>query len=564
MNRRTWWLLATAIAVLALAASANSLGNGFVYDDVHLIQRAPRIHSLEGWWREFARTYWPQSAGGDGYRPLTIIAFRVEWALGGGSPMPFHATNIALHLGGAIAVFWLACAVLPIAAAWLVGALYAVHPVHVEAIANGVGQSELAVALLLALAVALYLHGRRNGPLTRMRWGAIAALYAAACLFKEHGVVLPGLLLLAEATVVRDTVPLRQRVVTLRPAFLVLVLIAVGYLWTRSAVVAEGVTGFRPFIVFRALQLSPSNRVLTMVGVAPEWLRLFLWPARLMTEYTPMYLDVAQRVSITQLPGLLVLLGTIGLGAATWRRSPATSFGIGWLVLTLLPASNFLVPAGFIIAERTLLSPSIGAMLAVGSAVPTLYERIELRPFWRRAAAGAVMVLLALGVGRSVTRNRAWRDSETLFRQGVIDAPDSYRAHFMLGAELFERGRLTEGESHFRHALRLFPYDPFMAYALAEQYRGVGLCEPAIPMYRVMFTMIPNADRGNLGFASCLLATKRTDEARSRALAAIRAGAPVGVARDIIAAARRARGSAPVRVPGDTMAPVPASLVPRP
>ena len=97
MSRRSWWLLALVIAALALAASANSISNGYAYDDIYLVVKSARMHSFAGWWREFAHTYWPEDSGGDGYRPLTIIAFRAQWTLGGGAPFVFHAVNIALH-----------------------------------------------------------------------------------------------------------------------------------------------------------------------------------------------------------------------------------------------------------------------------------------------------------------------------------------------------------------------------------------------------------------------------------------------------------------------------------
>ena len=542
MTRRGWWL-ALAIAVLALAATANSIVNGFTYDDVELIANSTRMHSLDGWWREFTRTYWPEQSGGDGYRPLTILAYRLEWALGGGNPLPFHAANIALHVATAVAVFWLACAVLPVGAAWIVGGLYAVHPVHVEAIANVVGQSELAVAFLVTLGVGLYVHGRRAGTLSVRRWIGILSCYAAAMLFKEHAIVLPLLLVVAETTVVRDKGTPRQRLASLRLPLLLFVLTGTLYFWARSAVVIAGLSGFKPFVVFQALDLSSSNRVLTMVGAAPEWLRLFLWPARLITEYAPPYIEIAQGPSATQLPGLLVLCGVLGLMIACWRRSPVTSFGIAWLVLTLLPASNFLVPAGFIIAERTLLLPSVGAMLAVGSAIPALYERLEEAVWARRAALVAVVALLAMGIARSMTRNRVWHDNETLFRQGVVDAPNSYRSHFMLGVYLFDKGLKAEGETHYRQAMRLFPYDPVMAYAMAEQYRGAGLCGVAIPFYHALFDLAPTANRGYNGLAACLLMTGQVEEARQKALAGIRVGANVSRAREIIGLANQARNS---------------------
>jgi hypothetical protein len=548
MSRRGWWGLALAVAALAIAASANSVVNGFTYDDVYLIAKSSRMHTMDGWWREFAHTYWSEESGGDGYRPLTIIAFRAEWALGAGNPMVFHIVNVVLHVTTAVAVFWLACGVLPLAAAWIAAALYAVHPVHVEAIANVVGQSELAVAFLVTLTAALYIHGRLAGDITWKRWTAIGALYLAACLFKEHAIVTPLLLALAELTVVRaGGRSVRQRLATLRPPFLVLLLIAAGYLWTRSAVVVEGLSGFKPYVVFQALDLSATNRVLTMIGAAPEWLRLFLWPARLMTEYAPPYIEVAQGPSVSQLPGLLVLVGVVGLTAACWRRSPVTSFGLAWLIVTLLPASNFLVPAGFIIAERTLLLPSVGAMIAVGSGIPWLYALIEERAALRRVAGAALVVLIALGIGRSYTRNRAWHDNETLFRQGILDSPDSYRSHFMLGVYLFEIKRLTEGEAHYRQAIRLFPHDPVLAFALAEQYRGAGRCEPALAFYRALYQLREDANRGRVGMARCLLMLNQVDAAREEALKAIRMGGNVPGAREVIAQANQLRDSARAR-----------------
>ena len=544
MTTRSWWPPALVVAALAIAAAANSVVNGFTYDDVELIARAARMHTLDGWWREFARTYWPEQSGGDGYRPFTILAFRLEWALGGGNPMVFHAVNVAIHAATAVAVFWLACAILPLGAAWITAALYAVHPVHVEAIANVVGQSELAVAFFITLAAGIYLHGRLAGPISTRRWIGLVACYAAAMLFKEHAIVLPALLLVAETALVRDRATPAQRVAQLRLPYLVLLLTAVAYLWARSAVVVAGLSGFKPFVVFQALDLSPTNRVLTMVGAAPEWLRLFLWPARLITEYAPPYIEIAQGPSASQIPGLLVLLGVIGLAIACWRRSPVTSFGLAWMILTLLPASNFLVPAGFIIAERTLLLPSVGAMIAVGSAIPPLYARIEDAVWPRRAAVAALLLLLGLGIARSVTRNPVWHDNERLFRQGVVDAPDSYRSHFMLGVYLFDTNRKAEGEAHYREAIRLFPYDPVMAYAMAEQYRGAGLCGVAIPFYHALFDLAPTANRGYNGLAACLLMTGQVEEARQKALAGIRVGANVSRAREIIGLANQARNSA--------------------
>lgn len=565
-TRHTWWLAAVLIVALALAASANSVANGFAYDDIYLIVKSARTHSLAGWWRDFVTTYWPREWGGDGYRPVSVIAFRLEWVIGGGTPLVFHTVNVALHVMTCVAVFWLACGLLPLAAAWVAAALYAVHPVHVEAVANVVGQSELWVALLVTLAMGLFVHGRLAGPITLNRWLGIGGLYVAACFFKEHAIVLPVLLLLAEATVIADRASLVERLTRMRLPLLVLLALALAYLGVRGRVVVGGGSGFVPYLPFQVVQFSSTDRVLTAIGVAPEWLRLLLWPARLTTEYSPQYVEIAQGPSIAQLPGLLLLLGVLGLAVACWRRSPVTAFGIGWLVATLLPASNFIVPAGFIVAERTLLLPSIGALIALSSAIPWLYERLERKPALRYAAGAAVALLVGLGITRSVTRNRVWRDDDTLFRQGVLDSPDSYRSHYLLGTYLFEKKLHREAEPHYLRAIELFPHDPVVMYSLAEEYRRAGACPLAIPLYRTAFRIASNMRKSQYGLAVCLLEVLDMNEAKKVALNAYRWGADFRTAREIVRAAdigrdslaaRRARGAA---LPSVSPAPPPPEL----
>ena len=549
-ERARWWLLASALVLLALAASAVGIANGFTYDDVYVVQRNPALHSLEKWWRLFAQSYWPETWGGDGYRPMTMLLFALEWAVGRGASWVFHAVNVVLYSATTVAMFWLASAMLPVRVAWLASALFAVHPVHVEAVASTVGQSELTVGLLLTVATGLYLHGRatQTAPgapvLSRASMTWISLGYLVALFAKEHAIVLPALLLAGEATVVNDARPMRARLVALRPFMLVLALIAVGYIGVRALVKNGEISGFQPFIVFQALGMSYGNRVLTMLGAVPEWVRLLLWPARLSTEYAPPYVNVAQGPAVWQLPGLLLLLGVLGLGLALARRGrPASvaSFGIAWLCVTLLPTSNFIIPAGIILAERTLFLPSLGAMLALGATAPFVARALSQRFGDARArailATAGIGTILIAGAWRSTTRTQIWRDNDTLFKQAVLDVPESYRAHYMLGAWSFERGRKLEGEQHYRRAIHLFPYDPFMSYNLAQQYQFAGIIRGAIPMYRWTFEIAPSfrEGHGRANLALCLIAEGAYAEAREQALIGMRlGGAPLKRLRRIL------------------------------
>ncbi|MFI5210258.1 MAG: hypothetical protein ACHQ2E_07435, partial [Gemmatimonadales bacterium] len=117
-GRRGW--LALSVAGLALAASLTSLGNGFAYDDQFIIVTNPRVHDLAGAWRLFGQTYWPPDRGSGLYRPVTVLLFAGQWAVGQGSPLVFHLVNVLLYAGLSALVFWCALALLPAGAAWLV------------------------------------------------------------------------------------------------------------------------------------------------------------------------------------------------------------------------------------------------------------------------------------------------------------------------------------------------------------------------------------------------------------------------------------------------------------
>ena len=541
--RTRWWLLATTLLVLVAASSGVGIHNGFAYDDVYVIQQNGTVHTLHRWWRLFALSYWPKFYGGDGYRPITMLAFSAEWVIGRGSPVIFHAANILLYGVTTIIAFWIASAVLPLGAAWLVAALFAVHPVHVEAVANIVGQSELLVAVFFLCAFGIYLRRRLTGqPLAVKHWVIICVCYAASLFVKEHAITLPALIVAAEIILLRDDQQsLRRRLVALRPLVLALTLIAALYLAARAAVKGGEISGFLPFVAFLALDLSYVNRVLTMIGVVPEWVRLLLWPARLSAEYAPPSVDIAQGPSFVQLPGLLLLIGILGLAVILWKRrsnaeGAVASFGIAWFCLTLLPSSNFIIPAGIIIAERTLFLPSLGALLALGAvavwcakAIRELRSNALIRNV-RIATAALVLGILVAGSARSAGRTPVWRDNDHLFRQAVIDAPQSYRAHYMLGAWMFQTGHKQQGEHSYRHAIALFPYDPFMSYNMALQYQTAGMYEAAIPLYKWTFAIAPKfregEGRGNL--AICYANTDKPVEAREQALLAMQyGGAPL-------------------------------------
>ncbi|MEK6611341.1 MAG: tetratricopeptide repeat protein [Gemmatimonadota bacterium] len=516
-----WGAFALVIALLAIAASATSLGNGFTYDDRWIIAENGRVHSIRALWHYFTESYWPMKSGAALYRPFAIFAYSLQWAVGDGSPLVFHLVNVLLYAASAVAVFWMAGFLMAPGVAWLAAALFAVHPVHVEAVANVVGQAELWAALVVLLAFGLYARDRRDGPLRRETGVGIWFLFIVGLFTKEHVIVLPALLVAAEVLLYRDT-SLWQRLRRLRLLLWPMLVVVIAYLMIRVRVIG-GIGGDveHPSLHNQAM----FERLLIMLNVFPEYGRLLLWPARLFADYSPRHLMVYATPHSSQLSGVLLVLCVGVLFGLSVRRMQVVAFAICWLCLALAPVTNILLPTGILLAERTLFLPSVGAMLVVAASASLLRERLSAdgSPLQRLVPVISV-VLLALGVLRSSSRNPFWHDTPSAFARMVEDAPLNFKAHWALGGQLFEEGRNKEAEIEWRLSIALLP-DHFGVYVdLAHKYREMHLCQAAIELYRKALILESNLPVAHVSIAACQLELAQWRAARTTSRIAIANG----------------------------------------
>jgi len=82
------------VAVVAFVAFANSIANGFAYDDLGVIVRNDLVQHPSGIWRAFANTYWPEEVRAGQYRPLVIATYTMDWWLTDGRAWWFHLVNV--------------------------------------------------------------------------------------------------------------------------------------------------------------------------------------------------------------------------------------------------------------------------------------------------------------------------------------------------------------------------------------------------------------------------------------------------------------------------------------
>ena len=504
-------VLIATLVLLALCASASSLQNGFAYDDVFIIRDNPQVHSLTGLGFDFVQGYWPREHGGALYRPLTLVAFSLQWAIGQGAPCVFHTVNVALYVALTLLIFGLALQFLPLAGAWTAAAIFAVHPVHVEAVGNVVGQAELTTALVVCLGLWLYARVRRRPELTVRDSVGLFLPLATAALCKENGIILLGLLVVAELTIIQDRRPWRPRVVALLPTYLLLGLAAALVMIARRAALGAAV-GEYPALVLRGLGLR--DRCLTMLGIVPEWVRLFLWPAHLRADYGPAEFVETMQFGGQQALGLALVVVAVATAIAAARRRPALTFGIGWTVIALVPVSNILLPTGILVAERTLLLPSVGVSLAAGAVAAAAWRRLQAgQRALRWAVAGGLGLLLAVGVLRSAARQRTWQDMPSVVTQLVQDAPLNYRGWLMYGAQMRELGRGADARKAMVRAASLYQQDGGVYQELGQLVWFQGGCRSAAPLFRRSLAVDPGLTNARTSLYACLLKLGDTTEA---------------------------------------------------
>src|ERR1700689_1023797 len=140
-SRRAWSWLLTGACVLAFA---NGLTGGFTYDDKAIVRDDPRIQSWENLPEIFTTQYFGGGLeSGTAYRPMDLLSFAANYAVGGKQPIGYHLVNVGLHIANVLMLFALFVPLAGESAAGAAALLFALMPIHVEAVTSIVGRAEV-------------------------------------------------------------------------------------------------------------------------------------------------------------------------------------------------------------------------------------------------------------------------------------------------------------------------------------------------------------------------------------------------------------------------------------
>ncbi len=449
-SRGKLWV-AVAVVALAVLPYAPTLGHGFVHDD-HMVLLDNRVVREERFLEAAVAPYHTRPGLATGlYRPLTTETFALNHALGGTHPRGYHALNVLLHAAVSLCVLEMAFAIGAGAlAAGLGAALFAVHPVHVEAVSYVSGRADLLAALFVLLAL---LGWMRSTPGGRILAGGA---FFGALLSKESAVAFP-LVALAWELSGRPGAPSSAERPRASRAVSAGALIAPMVLYLLLRHHALGGLNVAPgavtFIENPAVGQGLLIREATAVSAIARAAVLLVLPLRLSPDYS--YAAIVPVTSpltpsFVAGVGILALLG--GALAFYLPRARPKSFLILFIVATYSIVSNLFLPIGTLLAERLLYLPSVGACVLAGSALAWGARRLS----WP-AGPGVVGLVLGAATLRTVTWSAVWHDDFSLFAAAFRTAPKSVKVLGNYAVALAFRGNLEEARRLLTDALVLAP-----------------------------------------------------------------------------------------------------------
>ncbi len=371
---------------------------------------------------------------GGRYRPLTPVMFAIEYQVFGDMPEMGHLLNI----------LWFALLVLVLyltlerfflkhdkSSHWryMIFAaciIFAVHPIHTEAVANIKGRDEI-VCLLGSLA-ALY-YAIRWYDENKKKFMVFSGLFFfLALMSKENTITFLAVIPLALYTFRKATISTSLK--SILPA----IVGTIAFLVIRSSVIGWDMGGTpmelmnNPFLKWTNggyVALSKMESLPTMIYCLGKYLGLLVMPHPLTHDYYPRHIDIMSWSDISVIFSTLVYLALGIYALLNLKKRSVLSFCIIYFLATISIVSNIVFPIGTNMSERFLFMPSVGFAFLAAYLGWKGYQKYPM------IIKGVFAIAMIAMVGKTVTRNMVWKNNYTLF---TTDVHTSTRSAKMLNA----------------------------------------------------------------------------------------------------------------------------------
>jgi protein O-mannosyl-transferase len=439
-----------AVALLTLAAYWPVQRNGFIlFDDEDYIGGNAVVKAgltARGIALAFTSSY------AANWFPLTWMSHMVDVELFGLAPRGHHLDGLAIHLATAVILLLTLRAMTGRAGpSFLVAALFAIHPLHVESVAWASERKDVLSACFWMLTTAAYLrYTRRPGA---GRYLAVLLLFALGLMAKQMLVTLPLVLLLLDwwplgrhaSAVGAGPPPTIARLLAL--ALEKIPFLALAALGGLLALKAQGDAGLVHSLSTFPLAARLANAILAPV----RYLVKTVWP----TDFSIFYPFVGYPLGQPRViaAGGLLLAASAAV-VPLRRRHPWLLTGWLWYLVTLLPVVGLIQVGDQAIADRYTYLPLVGIFIACSWSLAGASWPRSL-PGGTLTAVAATALLVLVGITRRQVE--FWRDDRTLFGHAALVTRDNWLAVHLIGRSLERDGDADGALQRYRETIRLKP-----------------------------------------------------------------------------------------------------------
>ncbi len=490
------------LIVLPLTAYSFMLPAPFkTMDDQVSIVANPTIRHAANLPKLFTQGYFRDNSY---YRPLANVTYMGEFHAFGLTPFFYNLDNLLLHIAIGFLVWTLAIFLTGNATAgFLVAVLFAIHPIHWEAVANISGRPILLCTFFGLLSFLFFYQSQ-----LRRHWGWLVAsliAFAAALCSKESAAILPGVFFLYLVFLRR--VKWNELFILFPFAVLLCMYLLLRqhigitqiYHWRNPIEYGLGfltflrslITDLRLFVLPTDLHFDRCLPLLTNFFQAPAMMTLFFW--------------------LVALSWLLVSRKRIN--ALTW-------FCLGWFALEIFPVSQIIatigVGVGYIsAAEHFFYMASVPLFILMVLGGMRIYQIIIVKniisPIIFKLLVGIFFVFL---FGVNIEQNIYASSELAMLERSLRLQPYNARVNFSAGMVYVQALKFKEAEDYFRAAVMYDPSNSRFHIALGQCLCDQGRLEECLDMYNNIKDPRPFEDMLNTNRrkAEALLEKKKNAE----------------------------------------------------
>ena len=449
MNPRTRTvILLTFLSLITFAAFGRAVQAPFFWDDKALILYNPYLGRAAGLIQFLSPQFWKSSFFPNDFRPVEMYSYSLDCLFWKRNPMGYHLTNILIHLFNCVSVYLLLTLIFGrnrLAA--LASLLFALHPIHSEAVIWIQNRSELLSASFSLVSITAMVCFLKDQTHPRPFLLASLAALALALLTKESAAVVPF--------VCASILPFLPGGATARARTGLIFMFAIAGILLSMKLLLLGQGRFEEAVPYfsggwRSSFFTVTKSIMIYLSMLALPVNLSLDRGFIIPPATPMAGSLLSSA-------LVALLIVCALRELRLRR--AAGFALLFIFISLLPVCNIVFLAGRPLSEQRMYFASIGFCLLMAIALEAARRIQRLRPL-----AVVLMVMLSSSfLLISIKRTDCWRNEKVLWERTHEASPLSWKSELFLAAMYGNEGNYAESIALFKHVLRTMPSRPVRA-----------------------------------------------------------------------------------------------------